>query len=130
MCGISGIYKFNKDASVNEALLKKMCAALEHRGPDDEGYYVHRNVGFGHRRLSIIDIEGGHQPMANEDNSIWIVQNGEIYNYLELKRDLVADGHVFKTHSDTEVILHLYEKYGTECVHKLNGMFAFAIWDG
>ena len=130
MCGISGIYKFNKDASVNEALLKKMCAALEHRGPDDEGYYVHRNVGFGHRRLSIIDIEGGHQPMANEDDSIWIVQNGEIYNYLELKRDLVADGHVFKTHSDTEVILHLYEKYGTECVHKLNGMFAFAIWDG
>ena len=78
MCGISGIYKFNKDASVNEALLKKMCAALEHRGPDDEGYYVHRNVGFGHRRLSIIDIEGGHQPMANEDDSIWIVQNVEI----------------------------------------------------
>lgn len=129
MCGISGIYRYHKDSLVSRELLEKMNKALEHRGPDDEGYYVNHNIGFGHRRLSIIDVEGGHQPMANEDNTVWIVQNGEIYNYLELRRDLSLGGHVFKTHSDTEVIIHLYEQYGEKCVDMLNGMFSFAIWD-
>jgi len=129
MCGICGIYNFNKEKRADQATIKRMCDILKHRGPDDEGYYFSENIGLGHRRLSVIDIEGGHQPMSNEDNTIWIIQNGEIYNYLELRNKLVSEGHTFKTRSDTEVILHLYEKLGFDCVDELNGMFAFAIWD-
>ena len=106
----------------------KMMETLRHRGPDDRGTYFNGPVGFGHQRLSIIDLDGGQQPMCNEDETIWIVFNGEIYNYLELRQDLERD-HTFRTHTDTEVILHLYEEYGERCVDRLNGMFAFAIWD-
>ena len=129
MCGICGIYHFNKEKRVDPLTINKMCDVLKHRGPDDQGTYFSANIGLGHRRLSIIDIEGGHQPMSNEDDTVWIIQNGEIYNYLELRSGLVSEGHKFKTHSDTEVILHLYEKLGFDCLDELNGMFAFAIWD-
>ena len=106
-----------------------MADAIQHRGPDDEGYYVSGPVGFGFRRLSIIDLATGHQPICNEDGTVWIVFNGEIYNYQELRQDLKGKGHVFKTQTDTEVIVHLYEEFGESCVEKLRGMFAFAIWD-
>ena len=106
-----------------------MCSAIVHRGPDDEGVYLGDGVALGMRRLSIIDLEGGHQPIANEDGSVWIVFNGEIYNYRELRRELERRGHVFQTDSDTETIVHLYEDDGARCVERLRGMFAFAIWD-
>lgn len=128
MCGIAGIYNLNSEP-VSQELLKKMCDIIRYRGPDDEGYYVDNNIGFGHRRLSIIDLVTGHQPMSNEDETIWITYNGEIYNYIELMETLQKRGHVFRTKSDTEVILHAYEEYGDKCVDYLNGMFAFAIWD-
>jgi len=122
MCGICG---FNwKD----ENLCKLMADTLKHRGPDDEGFYFDENVSLGHRRLSIIDLEKGHQPIHNEDKSIWIVYNGEIYNYLELRRDL-ENKHKFYTNSDTEVIIHAYEEYGFDCLNKFNGMWAFCIYD-
>jgi asparagine synthase (glutamine-hydrolysing) len=128
MCGIVG--KLNFDGRpVAEELLKRMCAVSTHRGPDDEGIYLQGAIGLGHRRLSIIDLGCGHQPMSNEDGTIWIVFNGEIYNFLELRQELEARGHTLRTSSDTEVIVHLYEDYETACVKKLNGMFAFAIWD-
>jgi asparagine synthase (glutamine-hydrolysing) len=130
MCGICGKIEFDKDSLVSRELVIGMANAIHHRGPDDEGYYVSGPVGLGFRRLSIIDLSGGHQPLCNEDGSIWIVFNGEIYNYRELRRELLAKGHVFRSESDTEVIVHLYEEYGTDCVQKLRGMFAFAIWDG
>ena len=126
MCGISGLWQPN---GVEERLVRSMNAALTHRGPDDEGYYINGPIGLGHRRLSIIDLERGRQPLANEDKTIWIVFNGEIYNFPELRRTLEAVGHQFRTSTDTEVIVHLYEQYGTECVRHLRGMFAFAIWD-
>jgi asparagine synthase (glutamine-hydrolysing) len=129
MCGIAGIINVNTGDKVDQDVLELMTDTIKHRGPDDEGFYFDNSVGFGHRRLSIIDIEGGHQPMTNEDETIWIVYNGEIYNYLELRRDLAGKGHKFKTHSDTEVIIHLYEEYGEKCLERLNGMFAFALWD-
>lgn len=106
-----------------------MADTIQHRGPDDEGYYVSGPVGFGFRRLSIIDLNTGHQPISNEDGTVWIVFNGEIYNYQELRQHLQTKGHVFKTLTDTEVIVHLYEEFGEACVEKLRGMFAFAIWD-
>jgi asparagine synthase (glutamine-hydrolysing) len=106
-----------------------MCEAIIHRGPDDEGIFVKAGVGLGMRRLSIIDLAGGHQPVFNEDKSIWMVFNGEIYNFRELRSELLALGHRFSTHTDTEVIVHLYEEHGAECVHKLRGMFAFALYD-
>ena len=106
-----------------------MTDTLVHRGPDDEGFYVSGPVGLGHRRLSIIDLEGGHQPIANEDETVWVVFNGEIYNFADLHDDLVKKGHTFKTRSDTEVIVHLYEEEGEQCFEKLRGMFAIAIWD-
>lgn len=106
-----------------------MADTISHRGPDDEGYYVSGPVGFGFRRLSIIDLNTGHQPISNEDGSAWIVFNGEIYNYQELRQQLQSKGHVFKTRTDTEVIIHLYEEFGEDCVKRLRGMFAFAIWD-
>jgi asparagine synthase (glutamine-hydrolysing) len=129
MCGICGKLEFDPEVKVRPQLLKTMADTIVHRGPDDEGFYVHGQIGLGFRRLSIIDLSGGHQPLSNEDDSIWIVFNGEIYNYQELRRELLAKGHEFKTKSDTEVIVHLYEEYGRDCVSKLRGMFAFAIWD-
>ena len=129
MCGICGILYFNREHTIDENLLKEMNNLMTHRGPDDEGYYVNSNIGFGHRRLSIIDLHTGHQPMTNEDKSIWVVHNGEIYNYLELRELLLKKGHKFYTRSDTEAIVHLYEEFGEDCVKKINGMFAFAVWD-
>jgi asparagine synthase (glutamine-hydrolysing) len=129
VCGICGKLNFDREAPVSPALLKRMADAIAHRGPDDEGYYTSGPVGFGFRRLSIIDLHTGHQPISNEDGSVWIVFNGEIYNFQELREQLVAKGHVFRSKTDTEVIVHLYEEYGPDCVSQLRGMFAFAIWD-
>lgn len=127
MCGINGIYNLDGSPVVKNELIK-MNSMMRHRGPDDEGCFVSENVGLSMRRLSIIDIEGGHQPLANENDRYWIVFNGEIYNYIELRQGL-EEKHCFKTKSDTEVILHLYEEYKDKCLQYLNGMFAFAIWD-
>ncbi|HTV54118.1 MAG TPA: asparagine synthase (glutamine-hydrolyzing) [Terriglobia bacterium] len=129
MCGICGIYNFDSNESVNPDLLEAMNRQIIHRGPDDEGFYVARNVGLAMRRLSIIDVASGHQPMTNEDSSLWLVFNGEIYNHQELRPDLEARGHHYRTRSDTETILHLFEEYGRDCVRYLRGMFAFVIWD-
>jgi asparagine synthase (glutamine-hydrolysing) len=129
MCGIAGIVHHDHHRPVAAATVHDMCAALQHRGPDDEGIHVADGVGLGMRRLSIIDLAGGHQPIFNEDRSKVIVFNGEIYNYRELRRDLIARGHEFRTQSDTEAVLHLYEDDGVRCVDRLRGMFAFAIWD-
>jgi asparagine synthase (glutamine-hydrolysing) len=129
VCGICGKLNFDREANVSPALLKGMADTISHRGPDDEGYYVAGPVGLGFRRLSIIDLNTGHQPLSNEDGTVWIVFNGEIYNYQELRQYLQAKGHVFRTKTDTEVIVHLYEEFGAACVEKLRGMFAFAIWD-
>jgi len=128
MCGIAGILDLkNEQVSANK--IKKMCDVMHHRGPDDTGYYFNGNIGLGHKRLSIIDLSRGKQPVYNEDKSISIVFNGEIYNYLELITELKENGHIFYTSSDTEVIIHLYEEYDEKCVEYLNGMFSFAIWD-
>ncbi|MDP2644065.1 MAG: asparagine synthase (glutamine-hydrolyzing) [Desulfobacterales bacterium] len=129
MCGICGIYNYNKDVAVHKSEIAAMCRSMFHRGPDDQGIYTQGAIGLGMRRLSIIDVAGGKQPIANEDESIWIVLNGEIYNYLELREFLVKKGHRFKTNSDTESILHLYEEKGMGFVDDLRGMFAAAIWD-
>jgi asparagine synthase (glutamine-hydrolysing) len=128
VCGVAGLFDF-KHNPVDAEVLEAMCRAMWHRGPDDGGRYQDRHVGLGHRRLSIIDLSSGHQPMSNEDDSVWIIFNGEIYNYQEIREDLLAHGHRFKTNSDTEVILHLYEDLQQGVVNKLRGMFAFAIWD-
>jgi asparagine synthase (glutamine-hydrolysing) len=130
MCGIAGVVKFAKDAKVDGTVLRQMCAAMVHRGPDDEGVYMKGRVGLGMRRLSIIDLATGHQPISNEDGTIWIVFNGEIYNHAVLRERLRARGHRYVTQSDTETIIHAYEEYGRDCVRHLRGMFAFAIWDG
>jgi len=130
MCGICGIFLLDPEAEVDRAALERMNRTMVHRGPDDEGYHVSGAVGLAMRRLSIIDLEGGHQPITNEDQSLWIVFNGEIYNYPELRSELLSKGHRFRTRSDTEVILHLYEEIGEDCVTRLNGMFGFALWDG
>ncbi len=119
----------NSADPVPPALIKAMADTIRHRGPDDEGYRVAGPVGLGFRRLSIIDLQGGHQPLSNEDGTVWIAFNGEIYNYQELRAFLLAKGHTFRTQSDTEVIVHLYEELGPKCLDKLRGMFAFAIWD-
>ncbi|WP_429632809.1 asparagine synthase (glutamine-hydrolyzing) [Tunturiibacter psychrotolerans] len=129
MCGICGKFAFGANEMVSPALLKAMADTIHHRGPDDEGFYVSGPVGLGFRRLSIIDLQSGHQPLSNEDGSIWVIFNGEIYNYKELRTLLLAKGHVFKTQTDTEVIVHLFEEFGLDCLQKLRGMFAFAIWD-
>ncbi|MBE7554545.1 MAG: asparagine synthase (glutamine-hydrolyzing) [Anaerolineales bacterium] len=129
MCGICGIVNLKSSQSVNQSVLHKMTQAMKHRGPDEQGFYHCGPVGLGSRRLSIIDLAGGRQPIANEDESMWIVFNGEIYNYRELRVFLQKKGHAFRTQTDTEVILHLYEEFGLECVQHLNGIFAFAIWD-
>jgi asparagine synthase (glutamine-hydrolysing) len=129
MCAICGICMRDPDARVDQDLLRRMTTVLRHRGPDGDGYLVRDNVGFGNRRLSIIDLAGGDQPIYNEDGTVGIVFNGEIYNYVELMASLIDRGHRFATKSDTEVIVHLYEEYGERCVDHLRGMFAFAIWD-
>lgn len=129
MCGISGIYNFSDAKPIDRSVLKRMTDDLIHRGPNDEGYFIENHIGLGSRRLSIIDLAGGHQPIFNEDESCVIVFNGEIYNYQELMPFLISRGHQFRTRSDTEVILHLYEEEGENCLTRLRGMFAFAIWD-
>jgi len=128
MCGICGIWNFDGRPVEREVLLS-MQGTLRHRGPDDEGSYIDGNVGLGNRRLSIIDLATGQQPMSNEDGTVWITYNGEVYNFPELRRELEGRGHSFRSHSDTEVIVHLYEEMGPRCVERLRGMFAFAIWD-
>ena len=130
MCGICGKLSFDYQAKISPALVRAMADTIVHRGPDDEGYFVNGPVALGFRRLAIIDLNTGHQPLSNEDGTMWIIFNGEIYNYLELRELLEAKGHIFKTQTDTEVIVHLYEEFGVDCVAKLRGMFAFAIWDG
>jgi len=129
MCGIAGIIYKGSGRPVEEALLRRMCATMAHRGPDGEGTFTGPGVGLGHRRLSIIDLEGGAQPMGNEDGRIRITFNGEIYNFKELQPALESAGHTFHTRSDTESIVHLYEEHGDRCVEHLRGMFAFGIWD-
>lgn len=129
MCGICGIVTLDPGMSVKRDDLVAMRDTMVHRGPDDAGIFIERNVGLGHRRLSIIDLSTGHQPMTNEDGKVIIVFNGELYNYLGLRDQLLARGHVFTTHSDTEVIIHAYEQYGENCLEHFRGMFVFAIWD-
>jgi asparagine synthase (glutamine-hydrolysing) len=127
MCGIAGFYLREGRASLST--VRTMCDQIRHRGPDDEGYHVEGGCAIGMRRLSIIDLSTGHQPMTNEDESVWVVFNGEIYNYQEIRRDLLSRGHHFVTNSDTETLVHLYEEEGVEGLHRLRGMFAYAIWD-
>ena len=129
MCGICGYIQLDSAKRASESVLNDMMATLSHRGPDDRGLYIKGNVALGHTRLSIIDLQTGHQPIFNEDGSMAIVYNGEIYNFQELKKNLEEKGHRFKTHSDTEVIVHAYEEYGEGCLKYFNGMFALAIWD-
>ena len=134
MCGLTGAAWTADGEPISAEILARMTAVLSHRGPDDDGTYFSENsermrVALGHRRLSIIDLAGGHQPLSNEDGTVWIAFNGEIYNFAELRPLLEAKGHTFRTHSDTETIVHLYEEYGTDCLQHLRGMFAFAIWD-
>jgi asparagine synthase (glutamine-hydrolysing) len=127
MCGIAG--RVNHSAPIDRDEIFRMTELIAHRGPDDYGYHLRTRVGLGHRRLSIIDRAGGRQPLANEDETVWIVFNGEIYNHLDLRRELIGRGHTFRTHSDTEAIVHAYEEWGASCATRLRGMFAFAIWD-
>ncbi len=130
MCGINGIALSSRSRrDIDVSVLERMRDVIRHRGPDDRGIFVDGRVGLGHRRLSIVDVAGGHQPMTNEDGSLHIVYNGEIYNHGDFRSSLEARGHVYATHCDTETILHLYEEYGSKCVDLLRGMFAFAIWD-
>jgi asparagine synthase (glutamine-hydrolysing) len=129
MCGICGIVNFDQSDPVDRVVIERMTESLAHRGPDDAGYFVQGQAGLGHRRLSIIDLSGGKQPIFNEDHSAAIIFNGEVYNYQTLAATLTAAGHTFRTRSDTETILHAYEEYGDDCVDRLRGMFGFAIWD-
>src|SRR3989442_5707965 len=129
MCGIVGVLR-GDGAPIPEALLVAMRDSLVHRGPDDAGLYLKGPVGVGVRRFSVLGLTStGHQPMGNQDGTLWIVFNGEIYNYVELAQELRSAGHRLVSQSDTEVLLHLYEQFGKECLHRLNGMFAFAVWD-
>ena len=129
MCGIAGFINHRKSLAEAESILNLMMTRIHHRGPDDCGLYLEPSMGMGNVRLSIIDLSGGDQPLSNEDGSLWIVYNGEVFNYIELREDLIKKGHRFKTQSDTEVILHMYEEYGTDGLQYLNGQFAFAIWN-
>jgi len=129
MCGICGHYNFKSGKPVDQAIIRKMTRTMLHRGPDDEGYYFSGSLGFGFRRLSIIDLEGGHQPMSDREGSVWVVFNGEIYNFPELRRELESLGHIFQTKCDTEAIIHGYKQLGDVVFNHLNGMFGVAIWD-
>ncbi len=129
MCGIAGKVHSNAECEVDEALLRSMCASIAHRGPDDEGFFASGQAGLCMRRLKVIDLAGGHQPMCNEDRTLWIVFNGEIYNYRELRKQLLSRGHTLESASDTEVVLHLFEEMGAKCLGQLQGMFAVAIWN-
>lgn len=129
MCGITGVFNFNPNQPVEQGVIRRMTDAIQHRGPDDEGYYFDNNLGFGFRRLSIIDLSGGHQPMLNDEKTIAVIFNGEIYNYLELKTELTNLGFKFRTNSDTEVILHGFLAWGKNVFRRLNGMFGIGIWD-
>ncbi len=129
MCGICGQFNFGNRAPVRRSDLERMAGSIVHRGPDDEGYFISGSLGLGFRRLSIIDLAGGHQPMSDQEETVWVVFNGEIYNFHELRRELEAFGHVFRTNSDTEVIIHGYKQWGDEVLNRLNGMFGLAIWD-
>ncbi len=128
MCGICGKMLF-REGPVDSSLIEKMSSIMSHRGPDDRGVYISRKIGLGHRRLSIIDLQTGKQPLSNENDTVWVVFNGEIYNFRDLRNELLQRGHIFKTHTDTEVIVHLYEEHGETFVSKLRGMFAIALWD-
>ena len=129
MCGICGQYNFGDQAPVSRQSIERMASSIAHRGPDDEGFFISGSLGLGFRRLSIIDLAGGHQPMSDADESVWVVFNGEIYNFPELKQELEAHGHVFRTRADTEVIVHGYKQWGDGVLNRLNGMFGLAIWD-
>src|SRR6202167_3152045 len=129
MCGICGQYNFGDGAPVLRDTVERMANSIAHRGPDDEGYFITGPLGLGFRRLSIIDLSGGHQPMSDAEKTVWVVFNGEIYNFPELRKELEGFGHVFRTHSDTEVIVHGYKQWGDDVLNHLNGMFGLAIWD-
>jgi asparagine synthase (glutamine-hydrolysing) len=129
MCGICGLARPEAGTAVPEDLVVRMCRQIIHRGPDDEGVYIDDRVGLGVRRLSIIDLKTGHQPLSNEDGTVWIAYNGEAYNFAEVRDELIGQGHTFKTRSDTETIVHAYEEWGVDFVHRFRGMFAFALWD-
>ena len=129
MCGIAGRFNFNASHPIDRGRLAAMTTTLAHRGPDSDGYYVADGIGLGHRRLSIIDLSTGDQPLSNEDGTIWTVFNGEIYNFAEIRKELESHGHVFRTHTDTEVIVHAYEQWGADAVTRFRGMFAIALWD-
>ena len=129
MCGIAGYISLEPNAVVNREPLKRMTDTLLHRGPDAEGFFHAQNVNLGHRRLSIIDLKTGNQPMYSDDKTLVVVFNGEIYNFLEIRTELEKLGHTFVTTSDTEVLIHSYKQWGTSCVERFNGMWAFALWD-
>src|SRR5215471_10952909 len=129
MCGICGQFNYQRQEPVDPEAIRSMTRTMFHRGPDDEGYFLSGALGLGFRRLSIIDLSGGHQPMSDFEESVWVVFNGEIYNFPELKSELESRGHRFRTRSDTEVIIHGYKEWGTEVFNHLNGMFGLAIWD-
>ena len=130
MCGICGQFNFIRNEPVEPDMIRRMTQTMVHRGPDDEGYFFDGALGFGFRRLSIIDLAGGHQPMSDAEETVWVILNGEIYNYKELRAELEQRGHRFRTKSDTEVVIHGYKEWGTEVLNHLNGMFGLAIWDG
>src|SRR5213079_1069352 len=129
MCGIAGQFKFLRREPVERETIVRMARSIAHRGPDDEGYFVAGPVGLGFRRLSIIDLAGGHQPMSDAEETVWVIFNDEIYNYRELRAELQSKGHQFRTNSDTEVIIHGYKEWSTDVFNHLNGMFGLAIWD-
>lgn len=129
MCGICGAFLTDCASRVNRDALRVMNSRIAHRGPDDQGFFFEENVGFAMRRLSIVDVQNGHQPLSNEDGDVWIVFNGEIYNHSDLRKELESKGHRYRSSSDTETIVHAYEEFGRDCVTRLRGMFAFAIWD-
>ena len=129
MCGIAGIWNYRSGRPVQAAVLAEMTERVRHRGPDEDGLWVEGDLGLGVRRLRVVDLEGGRQPMANEDGSVRAVFNGEIYNHRDVRRKLVSRGHLFATRSDTEAVVHAYEEWGERCVERFNGMFALAAWD-
>ena len=129
MCGIAGQFNFLRREPVERETIVRMARSIAHRGPDDEGYFISGPVGLGFRRLSIIDLAGGHQPMSDGEETVWVIFNGEIYNYRELRAELQGKGHQFRTNSDTEVIIHGYKEWDTDVFNRLNGMFGVAIWD-